>query len=86
MLSVFLLDGALLDGVCNVGVKPTFNNPNIKTAIVEVHLFDFDGDIYGKEVVVEWVEHIRAEKKFESFDALIAQIDKDKKTAVEILS
>ena len=82
----FLLDGVLLDGVCNVGVKPTFNNPNIKAAIVEVHLFDFDGDIYGKEVVVEWVEHIREEKKFESFDALIAQIDQDKKTAIEILS
>ena len=54
--------------------------------MVEVHILDYDGDLYGKEVAVEWVKHIREEKKFESLDALIAQIEKDKEKATEILS
>lgn len=82
----FLVDGQQYNGVCNVGVKPTFNNPDVKSAIVEVHVFDFDGDLYGKEVAVEWIEYIRAEKKFDSIDALIAQIEKDKKEAMTITS
>lgn len=82
----FLVDGLSYDGVCNVGVKPTFNNPDIKGPMVEVHILDFDGDLYGKEVAVDWIEHIREEKKFDSLDALIAQIGQDKMTAGEILS
>ena len=82
----FKVEGEIYEGVCNVGVKPTFNNPDIKQAMVEVHVLNFDGDLYGKEVVVEWVEHIRDEKKFESLDALIAQIAKDKETAIGILT
>lgn len=82
----FLFDGLSFDGVCNVGVKPTFNNPDIKAPMVEVHVLNFDEDIYGKQVAVEWVEHIRGEIKFESLDALIAQIGQDKKTAHEILT
>lgn len=82
----FKVDGKLYDGVCNVGVKPTFNNPDIQQAIVEVHVLNFDDDLYGKEVAVEWIQHIREEKKFESFAALIAQIAKDKETAIKILA
>ena len=82
----FLVDGLSYDGVCNVGVKPTFNNPDVKGPMVEVHILDFDGDLYGKEVAVDWIEHIRDEKKFESLDALIAQIAQDKITAQEILA
>ena len=82
----FLVDGLSYDGVCNVGVKPTFNNPDVKGPMVEVHILDFDGDLYGKEVAVDWIEHIREEKKFDSLDALIAQIGQDKMTAREILS
>ena len=82
----FLVDGLSYDGVCNVGVKPTFNNPDIKSPIIEVHVLDFDGNLYGKEVAVDWIEHIRDEKKFESLDALIAQIGQDKMTAQKILT
>ncbi len=81
----FIVDGTSMKGVCNVGVKPTFDNPEIKSPLVEVHILDYDGDLYEKEVAVEWVKHIREEKKFESVDALISQIEKDKKTAIDIL-
>ena len=82
----FVVDGTVMNGVCNVGIKPTFNNPDIKSPMVEVHVLDFDGDLYDKEVAVEWVKHIREEKKFESLDALITQIEKDKEKAIEILT
>jgi riboflavin kinase / FMN adenylyltransferase len=82
----FIVDGTSMNGVCNVGVKPTFNNPDIKSPMVEVHILDYDGDLYDKEVAVEWVKHIRAEKKFESIDALKSQIKKDKEMAIEILA
>lgn len=82
----FIVEGKSYEGVCNVGVKPTFNNPDIQQAIVEVHVLDFNDDLYGKEVAVDWVKRIRDEKKFDSFDALIAQIAKDKDTAIEILA
>lgn len=82
----FLVEGKSYEGVCNVGVKPTFNNPDIRQAIVEVHVLNFNGELYGKEVAVEWIKHIRDEQKFESLDALIVQIAKDKDTAIEILT
>lgn len=82
----FVVDGKTMNGVCNVGIKPTFNNPDIKSPMVEVHVLDFDGDLYDYEVAVEWVKHIREEKKFESLDALITQIEKDKEKAIEILT
>lgn len=82
----FSADGQTYDGVCNVGVKPTFNDPNIKQAVVEVHVIDFEGDLYGQEVSVDWIQHIREEKKFDSLDALIAQIAKDKETTIKLLA
>ena len=54
--------------------------------MVEVHLLDFDGNLYGKEVAVDWIQRIREEKKFESIDALVSQIEKDKIEASIILS
>lgn len=80
----FIVEGKTYDGVCNVGVKPTFEQ-NQAQAMVEVHVLDFDGDLYDKEVAVEWLYFIRKEKKFESFEALIEQIGKDKARAAELL-
>ena len=80
------VDGKTHNGVCNVGIKPTFNNPDIKKAVVEVHVLDFDGDLYGKKAMVDWICHIREEKKFDSVEALIEQISNDKDKAREILS
>lgn len=72
----------LYDGVCNVGYKPTFNNPDVKKLSIEVNIFDFNKDIYGEQVMVEWHQRIRDEKKFSGIDELVAQIHQDKETAV----
>lgn len=80
----FIVDGQTYNGVCNVGIKPTFEEVQ-QQAMVEVHLLDFDGDLYGKDVMVDWIQFIRPERKFESFDALIKQIGQDKETAKTIL-
>ena len=68
------LDGRLLLGVANIGYSPTFDD-HIFT--VEVHILDFDDDIYDKKIKVNFLQRIRDEIKFESIDALSAQIHKD---------
>ncbi|WP_459499855.1 bifunctional riboflavin kinase/FAD synthetase [Bacillus sp. C1] len=73
------------DGVCNIGYKPTFKEEERKLSI-EVHLFHFNEDIYDQVVAVEWHMRIREEKKFNGIDELVAQIEKDKKTAQEYFS
>lgn len=64
-----------VEGVANLGVRPTFKGDN--KAVLEVHLFDFARDIYDHYVHVEFVHKIRAEQKFESAEALIEQIHQD---------
>ncbi len=61
-------------GVANLGLRPTFAE---KEFSIEVHLFDFDGDLYGERVRLSFVERVRDELKFESVDALVAQIQAD---------
>jgi riboflavin kinase / FMN adenylyltransferase len=67
------LDG--LKGVANLGVRPTI--AGVPKLLLEVHVFDFNGDLYDKHVHVEFLHKIRDEMKFESLDALKAQIAKD---------
>jgi riboflavin kinase / FMN adenylyltransferase len=74
------------NGVCNVGFKPTFKNPDEYSLSIEVHLFDFDSSIYGEEVYIEWFKRIRDEQKFSGIEELISQIHKDKETAVGFFS
>lgn len=74
----------VLYGVMNVGVKPTFHEGMVAPSF-EVHLFDFAADIYGEELKVELEAFIRPERKFESIDALIAQIARDAGTAKGLL-
>lgn len=74
------------DGVCNVGVKPTFHDPDGKVPSVEVHIMDFASEVYGQEVAIDWIAHIRDEKKFDSIEGLVAQIGNDKETAKRILA
>ncbi|GAE24301.1 riboflavin kinase [Halalkalibacter wakoensis JCM 9140] len=73
------------DGVCNVGYKPTFHQENEADPTIEVHLFAFDQDIYGKEVELQWISRIRSEKKFNGVEQLIEQIQRDKETAISLL-
>ena len=75
------VENSWYDGVCNVGYKPTFNKESLKLS-VEVHLFDFNKDIYGSEVVIEWHLYLRKEQKFAGIDELVAQIEKDKQNAL----
>ncbi|MEX2365376.1 MAG: riboflavin kinase, partial [Pseudohongiellaceae bacterium] len=63
-------------GVANVGVRPTLNEDNVKP-LLEVHLFDFTGDIYGKCVRVIFRHKIRPERKFDGIEPLKAAIQRD---------
>ncbi|MEL7100335.1 MAG: bifunctional riboflavin kinase/FAD synthetase [Pseudomonadota bacterium] len=70
-------------GVASMGVRPMFgeNRPNLET-----FLFDFTGDLYGGQLSVALVEHLRGEEKFDSLDALITQMDADSARARAILA
>ncbi len=73
-----LLDGESFDGVCNVGQRPTFGG---EEDVVEVHVLDFDRQIRGAAVEVEFVRWIRDEQRFDGVDALVAQIRRDIESA-----
>ena len=77
------VQGMYYDGVCNVGYKPTFNNPDVKNLVIEVHILDFDTSIYGEKVIVEWHKRIRDEQRFSGIDELKEQIGLDKETATQ---
>ncbi len=62
--------------VLNIGLRPTVNNP-VPALRVEAHLLDFQGDLYGRELEITFVDKLREEKKFPSLDALRAQIAAD---------
>jgi len=71
------------DGVANFGIRPMYQ---VNVPLMETHLFDFDGDLYGKYLSVELIAYIRPEAKFPSLDALIAQIAADAAKARGILA
>ena len=72
---ITLPDGRAFGGVTNVGVRPTVNNGQDVT--VEPWILDFDGDLYGQAIRVEFFRRLRDERKFESLDALRSQIETD---------
>jgi len=72
-----------VNGVANVGKRPTVDGQNLQ---LEVHLFDFNDDLYGQQVCVEFKHKIRDEKKFDSFDQLKEQIIKDSEQAKKYFS
>lgn len=78
-----LVKGKWHNGVCNIGFRPTFKNPDEPSLSIEVHVFDFNHSIYGEEVAIEWHLHIRGEQKFDGIDSLKAQIEKDKQAAMK---
>ena len=65
-------DGLWHNGVASYGRRPTFDNG---APLFEVHLFDFDGDLYEQDLRAHLVSYLRGEEKFESVDALITQMD-----------
>ncbi|MES2310845.1 MAG: bifunctional riboflavin kinase/FAD synthetase [Pseudomonadota bacterium] len=70
-------------GVASLGVRPTVNQ--VAQPLLEVHLFDFDGDLYGQRMAVEFVAKLRDEQKFDGLDALKAQMALDSRKARELL-
>jgi riboflavin kinase/FMN adenylyltransferase len=79
------IGGTEYNGMLNIGTRPTFNN-NADNRSIEVHIFDFEGDIYGKEITLKFVGKIRDEQKFNNIEMLVSQLENDKKTALSILS
>lgn len=77
-----LQDERVFDGVMNFGARPTVDGGQ---ELFEAHLFDFEGDLYGKEISVELLHRIRAEQKFDDLNALVAQIQRDANKARELL-
>ncbi len=77
-VEMFGLMGEPIPGVANVGTRPTVDGTR---SLLEVHLFDFSGDIYGSHVQVDFLHKIREERRFASFDALKEQIVLDTRAA-----
>jgi len=76
------VDGRAFPAVASFGTRPTVDNG---PPLLEVHLLDFDGDLYGREIEVEFIARIRNELKFDSLDALKAEMERDKARARAIL-
>lgn len=78
------IEGVTKNGVANVGTRPTVTDKTER--FLEVFLFDFDQDIYGKQIDVELIAFLRPEQKFESVEELRRQIEQDKKEAEKNLT
>jgi riboflavin kinase/FMN adenylyltransferase len=71
-------DSKILGGMMNQGPRPTFGE---QARTLEIHLFDFDGELYGETVNVEWVGRLRDVQAFSSREALVAQLERDRQAA-----
>jgi riboflavin kinase/FMN adenylyltransferase len=76
-------DGSEHAGVANLGVRPTFDPPQ---ELLETHLLDFTGDLYGRKMEVGLHAFVRPEQKFENIDALVAEMRRDEAAARRLLA
>ncbi|NOX48907.1 MAG: bifunctional riboflavin kinase/FAD synthetase [Chlorobi bacterium] len=74
--------GEMYSGMGNIGVRPTIG---INGLVTEVHIFDFDEDIYGEEIRIIFIDRIRDEVKFEGLEALKSQLSKDRENVKGLL-
>ena len=77
--------GASYQGMLNVGTRPTVNS-NVDHRSIEVHIFDFSGDIYGQSISVSFVGRVRDEVRFESLEKLKQQLELDKISVLTIFA
>lgn len=77
------INGDWFDGMMNIGTRPTFDG---KQQTLEVNLFDFEEEIYGKEIQVRFYKRIRDEKKFDGKEELIEQLKRDRKQVKQYLA
>ena len=78
------LESGPMPSVTNIGMRPTFDDGGGLS--IECHIIDFDEDIYGTDLRVEFVQRLRGERKFDGIDALVEQIGKDRDTARDLLA
>jgi len=76
------LNGLLHRGMMNIGFNPTFEDEGQRS--IEVHIFDFDGDLYGVQLRVFVLKYLRTEKRFSDLGELIKQMDTDKQNALNV--
>jgi len=77
------IDDATYKGMLNIGHRPTVSNDI--ALHIEAHLFDFNEDIYGRDITIAFIERLRDEVKFNSLDELKAQLAKDKENSIKVL-
>ncbi|MFS4454905.1 bifunctional riboflavin kinase/FAD synthetase [Maribacter sp. 2304DJ31-5] len=75
--------GRTVHGMMNIGYNPTVNG---QTKTIEVHYFDFDDDLYGQKIQVDLLSRLRDERKFDSLEALKAQLARDKENSLQFIS
>ncbi len=78
-------DGACHPCAINLGRRPTFYE-HADSSLLEAHLLDFDGDLYGEEARIRFTNFLRSERKFDGIDALVAQLENDVAHARELLT
>lgn len=78
------VDGTLRPSVTNIGMRPTFGD--VQAPVVEIHIFDYDQDLYDRELRLAFVQRLRDERAFPDVDALRAQIDADCRSARRLFS
>ena len=78
-----IIDGKRHQAATSIGIRPTFE---LSQRLVEVYVMDFDGDLYGKTVGVEFVKKVRDQEKFDGLDALIKQINQDVDDCRQVLA
>ena len=76
-------DLAWHDGVANLGIRPMYA---VEQPLLEAHLFDYSGDLYGRYLRVQIIELLRPEMKFDGVEALIEQMDRDSAAARRALA
>jgi riboflavin kinase / FMN adenylyltransferase len=79
-------DGTVHDAAVSVGRRPTFYEPGTAPVLVEAYLLNFDGDLYGEPSRVSFIDRLRGDQKFETVDALVAQMHRDAAAAERVLS
>jgi riboflavin kinase/FMN adenylyltransferase len=77
-----MIDGKTVFGMMNIGTNPTVAGTS---ETIEVHFFDFDRDIYDKKIQIQLIKRLRDEQKFDSFEHLKAQLQKDKQTSLALI-
>ncbi len=78
------VEGRQYDAMANLGVKPTFSDDGGR--VLELHLFDFEGDLYDRELEIELIRFIRPERRFPTPEALRTRIAEDEKQIKNILT